>query len=182
MSLVEIIGCITGLLSVWYATRQNAATWTIGIVNLLAFIVMFARAGLYPDVLLHACYLGLSVYGLAKWGKTPETLPVRHWIFFDRWPLSTIHGFLWCWLFMGVLFSLINAAYPYADSLVTCLSLLACWLMSRKVLESWLVYIVSDVIAIGIYTLKGLYLTAGLYVVYIALCVVGYRAWRSTLP
>lgn len=180
MSIWEIVGVISGLLSVWYATKQSALTWTIGIVNLVCFVVMFASARLYADVLLHVVYLGLSIYGLAKWGGKPTDLRVSR-VFWDDGPLVVMIGLIGAWLLMGTLFSRTAAVYPYADSLVTCLSLLACYLMSRKVLESWLVYIVSDVIAIGIYELKGLHLTAALYVIYIVMCVVGYRSWRKTL-
>lgn len=177
MSIWEIIGVISGLASVWCATKQSPLTWTIGIVNLVCFVVMFASARLYADVLLHVVYLGLSIYGLAKWGWKPTDLPVTRLGCWGPWPLILTMSTA----IMGTLFSTTNAAYPYGDSLVTCLSLLACWLMSRKILESWLVYILSDVIAIGIYELKGLHLTAALYLIYIVMCVVGYRAWKKTL-
>ncbi len=178
MSVWEVVGVISGLASVWYATRQNGLTWSIGIVNLVCFIVMFAGERLYADVLLHVTYLGLSIYGLLKWGGKPNDLPVtRHLYRIDLWTLVFMIGTLG----LAAIMRHIGAAYPIADSIVTCLSLLACYLMSRKVLDSWLVYIVSDIIAIGVYEMKGLHLTAALYLVYIGLCVMGYRAWRKTL-
>lgn len=191
MTLLEIVGVAFGLVCVWLTTRQNIWCWPTGIVNVLLFFVMFLQAKLYADAGLQVVYLGLSIYGWWLWlhpradaataasdGRRAE-LPVtrmtpRAWVF----GLGTV---LAGTLVLGSTLARTDASFPWADSATTCASLLAQWLMSRKVLESWLVWIVADIAMIAIYLQKDLLLTSGLYVVYMVLCVVGYRAWRRTL-
>ena len=76
---------------------------------------------------------------------------------------------------------LTDAALPYPDAFTTMLSVIAQFLLTRKILDNWILWIVADVIYIGIYTTKALYWTAGLYVVFLILCVQGYREWRLTV-
>lgn len=185
MILLESIGVISGLLSVWLATRQNWWTWPIGIANLACFIYLFATNKLYPDAALHVIYLGLSVYGWVKWrdrveakvgrvydDKDSRWLPVGNSVFFS----------LFCAWGLGNLLSMVtDTAYPHADTFVLCMSVIACWFMARKWIESWIIYIISDIVAISIYHAKGLDLTAGLYLVYLVLCIKGYREWAKEL-
>lgn len=177
MNWIEIIGVITGALSVWLAARQSWWTWPVGLVNVALFVVMFARAALYSDVLLHVAYLGLSVYGWVKWGTKGELKVTRH-----RFPWD-----MWAWIVFAATATLgetmkhMGSACAYLDAFVAVMSIVASYLMSRKVLESWVIYIVSDVVAIGIYLVKGLNLTAALYTLYLVLCIQGYRSWKRTL-
>lgn len=177
MTPLEIAGVVTGALSVWFAARQNWLTWPIGLVNIAAFLVMFWHAKLYSDVLLHCVYLGLTVYGWLMWGQTKDELKVTRESSWGLWAWCVAVGTL----AMGNILSHTDAAFPYLDSFVASMSILANWLMSRKVLECWLVYIVSDVVAISIYAAKGLDLTAALYLLYLVLCVKGYRSWRASV-
>ncbi len=75
-----------------------------------------------------------------------------------------------------------DAALPYPDAFTTMLSVFAQFLMTKKFLENWILWIVADVVYIGVYAIKSLYWTCGLYVVFLALCVQGYREWRRDLP
>ncbi len=178
MNWIEVIGVTTGALSVWLAARQSWWTWPVGLVNVALFIVMFTRATLYADVLLHVAYLGLSVYGWVTWGTKGELKVMRldpyAWLF-------VVEGVFFGTAMLTGLMTMLGSACALADSFVAVMSLVACYLMSRKVLESWLIYAVSDVVAIVIYLAKGLTLTAALYAFYLVLCVLGYRAWRRTL-
>ncbi len=178
MNWVEIIGVTTGALSVWLAARQNWLTWPVGLVNVALFVVMFSRAALYSDVLLHVAYLGLSVYGWVKWGTKDELKVTR--MDADLWWLAGLNV-VGGTILLAAITDALGSSYPLLDSLVTCLSLLACYLMSRKVLESWLIYIVSDIVAIAIYLAKGLNLTAALYTLYLVLCIQGYRSWKRSV-
>lgn len=180
MTYLEPIGVITGLLSVWLATRQNWLTWPIGITNLVCFAFMFAENHLYSDVCLHVIYLWLSIYGWAKWGTKHERSVVRAsdglysvlglviWSIGIAYPVSLL------------LARFTNASFPFLDSFVMIMSIFACWWMSVKILESWIVYIISDLVAICIYLAKGLDMTVGLYFVYLCLCVSGYIRWKKT--
>src|SRR4029453_13980630 len=73
-----------------------------------------------------------------------------------------------------------DASLPYPDAFTTSLSVIAQFLLTRKVLENWTLWIVADIVYIGVYTIKSLYWTAGLYVIFLALCIQGYREWQAT--
>lgn len=187
MNLYEITGVVFGLACVWLTTRQSIWNWPLGLANVSAFIVMFYNVKLYPDMWLHVVYFFMGIYGWAKWGmgsinwKEPkQKLPVTK--------IKDSEIIAWCWVLplsiiaMGHFFSThTQADAPYVDSAIAVLSLIANWYLCRKVLESWLIWMVVDVIAISLYTYKGLYLTAGLYMVYLILCVIGYKSWKKEL-
>lgn len=186
MNWFEITGVVFGLLCVWLTTKQSIWNWPIGIINVGAFIVLFYQSKLYPDMCLHIVYLWLSIYGWAKWGlgtirwtdKAPQ-LQVQDmtmkeclvWI-----PLVPVVSIV-----IGYLFSkYTQSMYPYTDSGITTLSLVAQFFMARKVLQSWLIWMVVDLAAIGLYATRGLYLTSALYVVYFILCIKGFNEWKTS--
>lgn len=178
MNIIEIIGAVSGLASVILAVRQSWITWPIGLLNISMFIVLFYNERLYPDVFLHVVYLVLSIYGWAKWNpKTKLEVTLESYREFIILPVIGIGAYL----SSLVLAAFTDAAYPFWDSLVTGLSLYACYLMARKVISCWLIYIISDFIAIGIYFNKGLDLTAYLYFIYLLLCIRGYLTWKHSL-
>jgi nicotinamide mononucleotide transporter len=76
--------------------------------------------------------------------------------------------------------SLTDAAVPYGDAFTTTASLVAMWLQVEKKVESWAFWIAVDVMAVGIYSYKGLYPTTGLYVIFLILSIMGWRQWRSS--
>lgn len=178
MTPLEIAGVVTGALSVWFAARQNWLTWPIGLVNIAAFLVMFWHEKLYSDVLLHCVYLGLTAYGWSNWGTKDELKVIRLAHFWPYWVVIVLTILSSLGTFLAIC---TDAAFPYLDSFVAGMSILACYLMSRKALECWLIYVVSDVVAISIYAVKGLDLTAALYLLYLVLCVKGYRSWRASV-
>lgn len=190
MNLIEITGVLTGALSVWLAARLDWLTWPVGLVNVLCFIVLFSHAGLYPDVGLHIIYLGLSIYGWVKWDDRQDELKVTSEVdTWQAWQHSAMSLYIgWsipiiaATVSIGSLFYVFtNASYPYLDSFVTVMSILGCYLLSRKIIECWIIYIISDIVAIGIYTAKGLPWVAALYGLYLVLCIKGYREWRRAL-
>lgn len=187
MNYYEITGVVFGLLCVWLTTRQSIWNWPIGIVNVSAFIFMFYNAKLYPDMWLHVVYLFMGIYGWAKWGmgsinwgEPVAKLPV------SRVSRKELIG--WAMAVpvlvtaMGYYFAThTQSAAPYVDSTITVVSLVANYLLCRKILENWILWMITDVIAISLYTYKELYLTAGLYVIYFILCIIGYKSWKKEL-
>lgn len=193
MSLWEILGFVFGLLSVWLTTRQSVWCWPTGILNVVFFAVMFYQAKLYADVGLMGVYFVLSIYGWYHWsrprsgvrGAARGSANART----DRTELAVTRMPLWGWpvallvlvggtFVLGSALSRTDAAFPWVDSGTTVASLIAQTLLTRKVLENWLVWIAADVVMIGLYFQKELYLTSGLYVVFIGLCVRGFVSWR----
>lgn len=181
MSLIEVIATIFGFLCVWFTIKENILCWPAGIIQVFLYIFVFYEARLYSDVLLHIIYFFLNIYGWYHWinnGK-PEHLKVTiAGKYTSAWILvciggTNVLGFVWS--------EYTDAALPYPDSFITVASLTAQWLLTRKKLESWFFWISVDIVAIIVYWMKGLYLTTGLYVVFLVLAIVGYMEWRRSL-
>jgi nicotinamide mononucleotide transporter len=183
MSTLEIAACLFGLAAVWLTVRQNVLCWPAGLAQVLLYIVVFYRARLYSEVGLHVVYVFLQFYGWHAWlhgGRergelSVSRLPPSAALFFAATAALATGG-------LGfVMGRATDAALPYWDASITVLSLIAQYLLARKVLESWLIWIAVDVLAIGVYLVKGLYPTAVLYVVFLVLATIGFFAWRQTL-
>jgi nicotinamide mononucleotide transporter len=181
--LFEIVGVLTGILGVWLTTRQRIWCWPIGIVSVSAFMVVFFRAKLYGAMGLQCVYVGLLAYGWYSWRRGSEGRgPLR----VSRLPRRLAIGLL----VLGAVASgaagywlraRTDHALPYVDGFTTSFSLVAQWMQARKHLENWLVWVVVDVVYVGMSLSQGLVLTAGLYAVYIGLAVVGFRDWRRSM-
>jgi len=184
MQCIEMAAVVFGLLCVMLTIRQSIWCWPTGLAQVLLYIVVFFHAKLYSDVILHVIYVIMSIYGWHHWlhgGKDHGVLSTSK---LSRksmlvWPAITATG-------TGVLgygmAHFTDASVPFGDAFTTVASLVAQWLMTRKRLESWLFWIAVDIAAIGIYLYKDLYMTAGLYSVFLVLAVIGLSAWQKQLP
>lgn len=183
MSTIEIIATLSGLACVILTIRQNIWCWPTGLLMVTLYIVIFYQAKLYSDMGLQVIYVGLQIYGWYYWlhgGTEKSKLPVR--------AIGPIHFAGWL-IAAGVLTVALgytmhtqtDASLPYWDATTTVLSLTAQVLMAKKILESWLLWITVDVLAIGIYAVKDLHLTAGLYAVFLVLAILGFFAWKNDL-
>jgi nicotinamide mononucleotide transporter len=183
VSTLELIGALLGAISVYLSVRQNIWSWPTGIVNVVLYAVVFFQAKLYADMGLQVIYAVLSVYGWYEWlygGENRTELHVtrttpRLGVVLGAIALagSASLGFL--------LRGATDAALPFMDSFLSSTSLVAQWMMTRKKLENWLVWITVDVLYIGMFIFKHLYITAGLYAVFLALAVRGYIDWRRSM-
>jgi nicotinamide mononucleotide transporter len=179
----EVVGFITGALCVWLVAKQNAWNWPIGILNNLAFLALFATSGLFADSGLQVVYVVLAVYGWWAWlrgGEQHTTLPVSR-TSAVQWAWLGFAGVISTIILAGVLSSFTSSTVPWPDAITTVLSLLATWGQTRKKVECWWLWIAADVIYVPLYAYKGLWLTAILYLGFIALCVIGLRAWTKAL-
>jgi len=181
---LEIVAVVFGLLCVVLTVKLSVWCWPAGLIQVTLYIAIFIDARLYSDVGLHVIYVGLNVYGWWRWAvgrPVGSPLPVRR---ADRGPAVA-------WLAAAAVATAAlgysmqtytDADLPYWDAAIAVFSLVAQYAMTGKVLESWLVWVAVDVLAIGVYASKGLYLTAGLYGVFLGLAVTGYFVWRRSLP
>ncbi len=182
MNWIELTATIFGALCVWLTIRQNILCWPTGLVQVVLYIVVFYQAKLYSDMLLHVIYVFLQLYGWYAWlygGKEQSRLSVT--------TLPTVRLLIWGIVILvgtvGLGYSMgyyTDAALPYPDAFTTVASLVAQWLLARKKLESWYFWIAVDVVAIGVYFLKGLYFTTGLYTLFLVLATMGFFAWRKS--
>ena len=182
MSLIEILGFLTGAVNVWLLARQNIWNWPIGLANNALYVAVFLTAGLYGDAGLQFVYITLGVYGWWIWSH-----PIgRAELNVTRTTRAT-----WKWLTPATVAAAIGLAFflrrftdstvPGWDGLTTALSLAAIYGQTKKYLESWWIWIAADLIYIPLYVYKRLWLTSGLYFVFLLLCVMGLREWRKAL-
>jgi nicotinamide mononucleotide transporter len=184
MSVTEILGFVTGALCVVLVIRRNIWNWPAGLANNGFYLVLFFQAGLYADAGLQIVYLALGAYGWWAWlhgGVDRSPLDIRRTLPREAVVLVTIT--VVGTLALAILLrSVTDSTVPLADGLTTTLSLVAQWMLTRKLLENWWVWIVADVLYVGLYIYKDLRLTAVLYAVFLVLCVLGLRAWRRVMP
>jgi nicotinamide mononucleotide transporter len=182
LSWIEVFGFVTGAVNVWLLARQNIWNWPVGIANNLAYLLLFATSGLYGDAGLQTVYITLGIYGWRIWmrGGTGFRLPV------SRTPAR-----VWTWLAVGTLAAVLalrwflarftDSTVPGWDGLTTALSLAATYGQCRKLLESWWIWILADLVYIPLYLYKNLWLTSILYFVFLLLCIFGLREWMREL-
>jgi nicotinamide mononucleotide transporter len=180
---VELVAVAFGLLSVYLSAREHIVAWPTAIVNVAIFFVLFWQAKLYADAVLQLVYLALSVYGWYEWqygGAQHTRLLVSratrtHWLVVT--PLFVVGG-----LGLGALLArYTDSPVPYFDALLTAGSLVAQWMMTRKLLENWVIWIAVDVVYVPLFIQRGLPLTAVQYAVFLLLAALGWHGWRTSL-
>jgi len=180
MGLIEAVAVFFGFLCVWLTLKENIWCWPAGLIQVSLYIYIFYEVKLYSDLVLHVVYVFLQIYGWYHWlhgGRDHGELKITR---LSRrastaWPALVVIGFL-AWGYIMATHT--DASLPYGDAFTTVASLVAQWLMARKKLESWLFWIAVDLVAIGIYWIKGLHMTSGLYLAFLMLATAGYFVWR----
>jgi nicotinamide mononucleotide transporter len=177
LDLTEVLGFVSGAWGVWLTVKENIWNWPIGLLNSAFFLVLFLGAHLFADSGLQVIYLVLGVLGWYWWlrgGTGQSTLPISRTTARTALLLAGI-------LIVGTLVMTV-VLQRIDDVLTTVLSLIAQYMLTRKLLENWLVWLTADAIYIGLYAAKGLPLTAILYAMFFAMCVAGLRGWRASMP
>lgn len=182
MSWLESTAVAFGIISVFLSVRQHIWSWPTAIVNVLLYVLVFRDAKLYADMGLQVVYFVLSVYGWYEWlygGENRTVLKVSR-----ATPRSMVTLTAIALVSVAALGTFLarstDAALPYMDSATTSTSLVAQWMMTRKVLENWAVWMAVDVVYVGMFIFKHLYLTAGLYAVFFVLAAMGLREWKAS--
>ena len=185
VSWIEVIGFVTGAACVYGVARQKAWNWPVGIVNNVAFMILFFGAGLYGETVLQAIFAAVSVYGWYNWVRGAKTivgkgdLPIRDG---SRMEMAGGLGAV-VLATIGVAMILTHGTdseVPWPDAFVLAASLLATYWQARKIFQHWYVWIVIDLVSIPLYFSRGLNLTAILYIGFTALCVYGLVGWTRT--
>lgn len=182
MSGVELVAAFLGFVNVWLTIRENIWCWPIGILNVTLYVKVFWDAKLYSDMGLQVIYIVLQFWGWYHWlhgGKDRPQPPVtllgkRR---FTAWLGAAVIGSAALGWFMQ---SRTDAALPFVDATATIASLTAQYLMTRKYLECWFLWILVDVISIGMYAFKQLWPTTALYTLFLVMATCGYFVWRRS--
>lgn len=183
LSPLEIVASLFGAVSVWLSARQHIWSWPTAIVNVLLSAVVYYRTKLYSDMGLQFVYFALSVYGWYEWrygGANKTELPVTRTPRRQA-PLLVAFGALGA-VTLGTLSArYTDAALPWIDGTLTATSLVAQWMMTRKLVENWAVWIAVDVVYVPMLAYKRLFAFAVLYAVFLALAVRGHVDWWRDL-
>ena len=185
MDWLEFSGLLSGLVCVWLLIRQNIWTFPIGVVYSAVSVVVFIEQRLYADVLLSGYYVLMNGYGWYYWLRggnrtADDELPVAYmpwntWVWLGPLVIVGIAG-------MGWFFDTrTDADLPYWDSGTTIMSFAAMWMTARKYIDNWIIWWVVDIVATGMYVVKGIEFYAVLYALYLGMAVMGWRAWRRAL-
>jgi len=179
--LTEVLGFVTGGYCVWLVVLENIWNWPIGILNALAFTVLFLSSRLYADAGLQVIYIVLGCYGWYWWlkgGEHKSKLKVQRIGALESMVLLALGTV--ATIGISRYLTSIGDIAPFWDGLTTVSSLVAQYILTRKYLENWYVWIATDVVYIGLYGFKHLVLTAVLYAVFLSMCLVGVRDWRKS--
>jgi nicotinamide mononucleotide transporter len=186
MGFLEPIATVLGVAHLFLLIRQSLWAFPAGIAMVSLYGVIFLDARLYGQVGLQAVFCALLIYGWWYWlshrsqAEADEKAPVRTLSAraFGLWLLAGTAGLA---ALGAVMARYTDGVLPFVDAGIACFSLVAQVLLARKYLQNWLVWIGVDVVAIGLYFSQGLYLTSGLYGLFLAMCVWGYVEWRRDI-
>ena len=180
---LEGTAVLFGLVSVYLSTRQNIWSWPTALVNVSLYALLFYREKLYADMGLQVIYFVISLYGWYEWLYGGENrTPLRVSRLTPR--LAVVLGVIGLAgsMALGTMFHRwTDASLPYLDSTLSVFSLVAQWMMTRKILENWALWIVLDVVYVWMFiALKHLNFTAFQYAVFLVLAVMGLRDWKRS--
>ncbi len=179
--LLQIVGVALGLLYLWLEYRANIYLWIVGMIMPMVHGALYFQSGLYADASMQLYYILAGVYGLAVWHRAPRKKRPESGISHTPWrvalTLAAVYAALHALLYFALKY-LTDSTVPLWDAMTTALSIIAMWMLSRKYIEQWLVWLAVDAITVALYIYKGIPLTAGLYALYCVLAVAGYMRWR----
>jgi nicotinamide mononucleotide transporter len=178
---LEAISFVTGAVCVWLTVVESTWNFPIGLANSATFVVVFYRARLFADTSLNIIYFVLGVIGWYMWlfgGENRTRLHITR-----AAPDRLIRvglAILAMWIAMFFVLKKVQDSAPVLDALTTAMSLGAQWLLDRKHIENWIVWIIADLIYVPLYSYQHLYLTAVLYAVFVCMAILGLLAWQKT--
>lgn len=187
--IIEITGTTVGLIYLWLEYRASIYLWVASVVMPAIYLYIYYNAGLYADFGINIYYLLIALYGWFAWrygfrlsgnNKKPQELTITHtpkrvWAKLLLTYLATQAGIY----IILTLFT--DSTVPVWDSFTTSLSIVGMWMLARKYIEQWWVWLVVDAASTGLYIHKELYFTAALYALYAIISVFGYYKWKSMM-
>jgi nicotinamide mononucleotide transporter len=180
-AVLDWTAAIVSMAGVAMMGRRWMIAWPVGLLSVALYALVFIEARLYSDTLLQVAFGAFLVYGWLSWRRhavEDGAIVIA--------PLSARHA--WRDLGIGVvsgialgaaMHTFTDAALPWLDALLAALSLVAQWWQARRHVAAWWLWILVDVVYVGMYLVKSLHVTAVLYLVFVGLAVMGLRAWSA---
>jgi len=186
-NIVEIFGAVTGIAYVILEIKRNILLWPLGLITSAVYIYVFGSNGFYANMGLQVYYLVISAYGWYRWrrlqdgDKSGPRTDVRRIGPATAAGCALVAVILWAGLWL-ILDTATDSPVPLWDALIASLSVVATWMLTRKYIEQWYVWIVANAIAVVVYLVMEMYPTAVLFMVYFVMAVIGVRAWKMQSP
>ena len=181
---IEIVGAVLSLLYLFMSIKQNISLWLFGFLASAFYVVVFFETKFYADMSLQFYYLIISVYGYLNWKygthQQGKELPISN-ISKSTMLQLLLASVIIYFIYYIILSKYTDSTIPIADSIVGMLSVIGTWMLARKIIENWLVWIIADALACGLFFYKELYPTAILFIIYTLMAVVGYWQWKKTM-
>jgi len=181
--VIEILGVISSILYLCFSIRQNIFLWPMGMISALLYIFVFYHSKFYADMGLNGYYFIISIYGWWFWARGSrgkgEDLPVTR----IGWVLASVLFVITVVVFLAIgiiLRKFTDSPIPYWDAFTTAASITATWMLARKILEHWILWIIIDAVSMGLYLYRGLYPTLFLFAVYTTMAVIGFIQWKRS--
>ena len=182
----EIGGTVFGLIYVWLSIRQNLLTWPAGIISSLLYCWVFFDAKFYAQTGLQIYYVLISLYGWWSWrslsveGSESDHLRVSNTAI-SLWVKVIIANAMLTLIIYWITSRYTDDSIPVTDAFIASMSIIATWMLARKKIEQWLIWIFIDLTSAGLYFYRGLYPTVLLFVVYSIMAGIGYAEWRKEI-
>jgi len=181
--MIETIAAILTLYCVWLTTKRNILSWPVGIAAIVLYAYTFFGVKLYADFFLQGVFLVQGIYGWYNWSqnknKINEVIINRMSTLNRVWSVNAI-----LFLYITISYILIHhtdASIPYADALLTSICIIANWMLSKRKIENWYLWIIADFLYIGLFIYKDLYVSAVLYFILGLIAIKGLINWKKQL-
>ncbi|WP_430932680.1 nicotinamide riboside transporter PnuC [Saccharicrinis sp. 156] len=186
-SWVEWFGFVTALVYLYFSINQRIWLWPMGILSSAFYIAVFFDARLYADMVLQVYYLVVSILGWIMWrrrqveehaskiqiNKLDKNMTLKLLLSFGVLYVVLAYVLIEVPPWVGIA----SSDLPYWDAFTTAASFVATWMLAKKLIDQWLIWIVVDFVSMGMYIYKGLYVTAILFFVYTIMAIWGYLSW-----
>lgn len=183
--MIEIIGAISLLISVIFLAKKKIIGWVFSIIGVILYSIVFLETKLYADFLIQFIFLFQSFYGIHIWNKHKKDnnkLLKETKVSLLTNKKRLLYSFYMLIVFIGTALLLDNytdANFPYVDSFVSTISIFANWLLTIRKLDSWIIWIFADIIFIWLFISTGLYVSAGLYFIFLINAIYGFFSWKK---
>lgn len=175
-SFIESVAVFFSIIYVILAAKESIWCWGAAAISVILYVYICYTAQLYPETGLQIFYLFMAFYGYYQWNKNDSTLQIQQWSI-SKHLLILLIGTILTFL-MGFYFTTYtNAAMPLVDSFTTVISIVATYMVTKKVLGNWLYWIVIDAVSVYLYFSRDLHLTSLLFLAYTFIAIFGYFAW-----
>ena len=185
---IEYIAVFAGIISVWYSRKENILVYPIGLINTILYVYLSFKGGLLGEASVNLYYTIMSIYGWMIWSRRDADKKIMLHI-----TASSKKEWMYQLMFFGVFFVVIYflltylkkdfapGAIPWADALASASAYTGMWLMTRKKLESWIWWIITNIASIPLYFIKQYVFTSVYYVILLIMAIAGLIEWNKRL-